>query len=110
MDYTAPMNYTDAILYGNLMQNINRDMTQTYKNVAVGATEQNPILAGNAQNKDFLQAMGLLGGGLLGNRWASMDNENQRRIEMVVANIIQANAMAQSDPYHEWQLQYGVNF
>jgi len=114
VDYTAPMNYTDAILYGNLIENIDKDVRQTYDHRIyadknnLDYTEYNPLVRGVTDNLDVLKIYGAVSAGLLGKRWGEMQDSNQRQIEMIIANLIEAKAL--SDSKADWQLQYGVNF
>jgi hypothetical protein len=110
---TIPFDYTDAVMFGNIAEMINRDMLYTMNEgnrriIQDGAYEQNPILARNTGNKDFVGGYGLLTTGILGNRWAGMDDDNQRRMEMLIAQAVQVgtlNSMGQP-----WKVQYGFQF
>jgi len=113
MDYVAPINYTDAVMFGNIAEMINQDMNYTMnqgnQRIKQGtAREVNPILNGNTGNKNFVGGYGLLATGLLGNRWANMKDENQRRIEMLITQAVQASAL--SSWGQPWQVQYGIQF
>jgi len=109
-----PFNYTDSILYGNLIENIDKDMRQTYEHRIyadknnLDYTEYNPLVRGVTDNLDALKIYGAVSAGLLGKRWGEMQDSNQRQIEMIIANLIEAKAL--SDSKADWQLQYGVNF
>lgn len=105
-------NYTDSVMFGNIAELINKDMRQTMNNYSEHKNgtriEENPILRGRTGDKNFVGGYGLLATGLLGNRWKNMDSDSQRRMEMLIAQAVQAYALNRSG--EPWKVQYGFQF
>ena len=106
------LDYSDMVQFGNIAQMINQDMKVTSehgKQIKDGKwIEHNPIVRQFADNPNAVGTYGMLAAGLLGNRWAGMENSNQRKIEMLLAQMAQAGALQSWGK--PWKIQYGIEF
>lgn len=110
------MDYDDAVLIGNFVKMGQDDIGQTLRkikpdgNVSSYYSEANPIVKPILENtsNDTFRALGLAGSGALIDRWSKMKDPTQRKVEEVLANLIEAYALNQSgEPF---TLRYGVQF
>jgi len=113
----APSNWShnDKVMLSNLINLGHQDISQTLdkqkrsnlygdgRNV-----EQNPIVAPFVKSPEMMRGGGLLLQALLGKRWNDMQNERQKQAEMILANLIEANAMSNSK--EPWRLTFGREF
>ena len=88
--------YEDQARYFDFVRLSQEDVTQTIKKAQVERThyEANPIVAPVVNNTDpaTFRALSLVGLWMLGERWSGMD-AGQRRIEMIIAQGIEAYAL-----------------
>ena len=102
--------YDDAILMGNFVKASNDDITQTSEKVAkYGAgVEQNPMVRPFVSDANVFRGLGLLGQAALLIRWANMQNEQQKKTEEILSNVIEAAALNYSkEPF---TLSFGMQF
>ena len=107
----SDFDYTDSVLFGNLVDLIDKDVNQTSGKVQVNKThtESNPLVAPivNNTNPDSYKLLSMLGTAILADRW-SKQTRSERVPEMLLANIIEAGALHYSG--EPWRLQYGISF
>jgi hypothetical protein len=98
--------YGDKVMFGNVASLINKDMTMTSKLNEMGMSETNPVLQRNIDNKDMLQVWGFLNLAILGNRWLEIENPAQRKMEMLLAQAVEAYCL--NNGGRDWVIQYGL--
>ena len=108
MTQGSGMNYGDAILQGNLVKMGQDDITQTNHKIAIGGSEHNPLVKPFAGNPNVMRVGGLIEQAGLLDRWAGMETGTQKTVEEVIANLVEAGALAYSR--EGFQLMYGINF
>jgi hypothetical protein len=88
------LNYNDKVMIGNFIKQANDDISQTNRKIAAGTHyEGNPLVAPFSEDPTLMRAGGLVGQGLLTHRWANMESDQQRFLEILLANLVEAWAL-----------------
>lgn len=105
----------DTALMANYLQLSTNDIEQTNQRLVKGNKirdieyEVNPLVKPLVEKApDAYMPLGILGQTYLANRWANEPNSDKRKQEMLLANLVEAGALAYSEK--PWKLQFGVNF
>ena len=88
--------YLDKLQYADLITNSLNDVRITTDNLAAGGSEANPLvkpIAGQGGLHTMLSMLILAG---LGKRWNEMDDPTQKRVEMLLSNLVEASALEYS--------------
>lgn len=95
--------YLDKIRFGDLARNSIKDVLVTTKRIKNGGyKEDNPLIAPFAGKGDLHMFLSIVTLAVLSRRWSEMADSEQRSLEMLVANLVEAGALHASK--ETWQL------
>jgi len=103
----------DTALMSNFLDQSTKDIEQTDKRLirdkAEGESEANPLVRPIIEKApDAFKPLGFVGQAGLVDRWTNEQDEKKRKQEMLLANLVEAGALAYSK--QPWQLKFGFNF